>query len=679
MSLKFLALLLAAAALTGVLLSAGSIIGLVGMELYESTPEEVYHRQTYSDRYYFSVDLVHRYASLELGGLPEEYLNEYYGDEWLYETYPEGSYFYAIYNDSGDRVCASEGMIPEEAECYEVQLGGIWYRCQVSAENVPAGKEVYSDSWYDAEADEFVDILYVKKQVTGYTVRLFLTEDAVTYDSFFALLEGLYAIRYQLFWIFGGLLLLFAAAAVCLCCTAGRKPGTGELRPGGLNRLPIDIYTAVCVVAGGMLIAAISYLLDLLDNGSLTKLMLHLLLAAAVGLSVVIVALLYAWVAQLKAPERFWIKNSLVGRIFRLLGKFLRWIGRGLRRGVRWLHSLFRLLPLVWQWLVAFALMMALPPLLLVLWIMNMDWNTGAEVFFGLLFLLSVAADIGIILYSSYCFGVLMKGVQRMSRGDLNAKVSTQYLVGCFRDFALRLNSLSEAAYIAAEKQTRSERMKTELITNVSHDIKTPLTSIINFVDLLQKPHTEAQQQEYLEVLSRQSAQMKKLIEDLMELSKANSGNIAVNLQAVDAVETVNQALGEFADKLEAAGLTPVFRQPEEPVQITADGRLVWRVLFNLLSNVVKYAMPGTRLYIDLTRAEDSVVLSLKNISRSELTVSADDLLERFVRGDASRTGEGSGLGLNIAKGLMEAQRGRLQLLLDGDLFKVTLIFPAAE
>ena len=231
---------------------------------------------------------------------------------------------------------------------------------------------------------------------------------------------------------------------------------------------------------------------------------------------------------------------------------------------------------------------------------------------------------------------------------------------------------------VAAQKQLKSERMKTELITNVSHDIKTPLTSIINYVDLLQKPHTEAEQEQYLEVLSRQSLRLKKLIDDLMEMSKASTGNMTVDIAKLDAVESVNQALGEFADKLDKVQLIPVFRHTEESIPMMADGRLVWRVMSNLLSNAVKYAMPGTRLYIDLMRLEGKVVISIKNISRDELNIDADELMERFVRGDDSRNTEGSGLGLNIAKSLMELQKGQLQLLVDGDLFKVTLIFPGA-
>ena len=172
---------------------------------------------------------------------------------------------------------------------------------------------------------------------------------------------------------------------------------------------------------------------------------------------------------------------------------------------------------------------------------------------------------------------------------------------------------------------------------------------------------------------------MKRLIEDLMDLSKASTGNIQVNITKLDAAEAVQQALGEFADKLESASLTPVFRYPDGEVLVMADGRLMWRVISNLLTNAVKYAMPGTRLYLDLQQHDKTVQLSMKNVSREELKTSAEELLERFVQGDESRNAEGSGLGLNIAKSLMEIQNGHLHVALDGDLFKVTLTFRAAE
>ena len=321
------------------------------------------------------------------------------------------------------------------------------------------------------------------------------------------------------------------------------------------------------------------------------------------------------------------------------------------------------MLPLMWQWLVAI-------PLLFFLLLINIGSASPA----GILLRMGIVLLATVYLASS--FGTLLAGARRMRDGDLGTKVDDKMLVGCFREFADSLNGLSDVAVVAAREQLKSERMRTELITNVSHDIKTPLTSIINYVDLLQYPHTPEQEKEYLAVLSRQSARLKKLIDDLMEMSKAASGSLPVEITQVDAGEAINQALGEFSDKLAAADLTPVFRQPEEPVLMMADGRLAWRAMSNLLSNAVKYALPGTRLYVDLSRAGENVVISMKNISREELNVSADELMERFVRGDTSRNTEGSGLGLNIAKSLMELQKGQLQLLVDGDLFKATLIFP---
>ena len=228
---------------------------------------------------------------------------------------------------------------------------------------------------------------------------------------------------------------------------------------------------------------------------------------------------------------------------------------------------------------------------------------------------------------------------------------------------------------MAVERQLKSERMKTELITNVSHDIKTPLTSIVNYVDLLQKPHTPAEGEQYLEVLARQSQRLKKLTEDLVEMSKASSGSIPVNLAPVNVVELVNQALAEYEEKLQRANLPVVLTAPQPEILVSADGRLFWRVMDNLLGNCVKYAQPGTRVYVDVVKYEKKVMISVKNISQAELNLPAEELMERFVRGDSARNTEGSGLGLNIAKTLMSLQKGKLNLVIDGDLFKAVLLF----
>jgi signal transduction histidine kinase len=228
----------------------------------------------------------------------------------------------------------------------------------------------------------------------------------------------------------------------------------------------------------------------------------------------------------------------------------------------------------------------------------------------------------------------------------------------------------------AVEQRLRSERLKTELITNVSHDIKTPLTSIVSYVDLLKKEELPEKATEYVAVLDRQSARLKKLTEDLVEASKASTGNVSVQLQPIVVNEILHQAMGDYEDRLNAGHLEVVLNTYEGNLEALADGRLLWRVLDNLLSNVCKYALAGTRVYVDLGVRGEMVFLEMKNISRDPLNIDAGELTERFVRGDASRHTEGSGLGLNIAKSLMDLMGGGFTLSVDGDLFKATLTLP---
>ena len=242
------------------------------------------------------------------------------------------------------------------------------------------------------------------------------------------------------------------------------------------------------------------------------------------------------------------------------------------------------------------------------------------------------------------------------------------------------MNSINVAVSNAVSKQLRSEKLKTELITNVSHDIKTPLTSIINYIDLIKKEDVDTQPlKDYVEVLGRQADRLKKLVVDLVEASKISSGNIKLECTQIHMQEMLYQASGEFVDKFEARNLTLVENIPQEPLYIRADGRRLWRVLENLFNNVAKYAMPNTRVYVDLIDLGTEVKFSIKNISEQRLNIEAKDLTERFIRGDISRSTEGSGLGLSIAKNLTELQGGKFYVYLDGDLFRVTITFPKLE
>ena len=273
----------------------------------------------------------------------------------------------------------------------------------------------------------------------------------------------------------------------------------------------------------------------------------------------------------------------------------------------------------------------------------------------------------------------LRRGTVQIVGGNPDFKIDTTHMYHDLARHAGQLNDLATVISTAVDQRIQSERFKAELITNVSHDLKTPLTSIINYVDLLKKQEIRNPKAlEYLDVLERKSQRLKKLTEDLVEASKASTGTLPVHLERLGMVQLLQQALGEFEEKFAASGLTLVPAFPEEEAYIMADGRHLWRVLDNLLSNCNKYALEGTRVYLDVRRESGRVLLSVKNISRQPLNIPAERLMERFVRGDASRTTEGSGLGLSIARSLTELQGGEFRLDIDGDLFKATLSFSEA-
>lgn len=275
-------------------------------------------------------------------------------------------------------------------------------------------------------------------------------------------------------------------------------------------------------------------------------------------------------------------------------------------------------------------------------------------------------------------YNKLSRGAASVAAGNSKDKIDTTKMFSIFRGTSENINNIGDGIAAAVSEQMKSERMKTELITNVSHDIKTPLTSIINYVDLLEKKDigsSDSEAAEYLEVLSRQSARLKKLIEDLIEASKASTGNVEMHIEPVNAAMIISQATAEFADKMDSKSLSLVMNLPENAPDIQADGRYLWRVIDNLLNNICKYSMDGTRVYIDINENDSDVAISFKNISSTPLNITAEELTERFVRGDSSRNTEGSGLGLSIARSLTELMGGRFHIAIDGDLFKITLIF----
>ena len=371
---------------------------------------------------------------------------------------------------------------------------------------------------------------------------------------------------------------------------------------------------------------------------------------------------LCAFAAQCKAGTV--LRSALIARIARFLWRIVRSLFLGLWR-------IARSLPLIWKTALAGLILVFIEFVLF----MQDYYGTLAAPFLAL-----KLAELLAALYIALNLRTLQKGGEKLARGDFSSPIDTKYLIGDFKRYGQELNDVQSGLEQAVQEQMKAEHLKTELITNVSHDIKTPLTSIVNYVDLLKKediPSPEAR--EYIAVLDRQSHRLKKLTEDLVEASKASSGVLNVDLQPTDVNVLFSQIEGEYQERLAACQLTLVTQPPAPGTVIRADSRLLSRVMDNLVSNICKYALPSTRVYVVSTLSREAVTISFKNVSRDELNISPDELMERFVRGDASRHTEGSGLGLSIARSLVQLQGGRFDLAIDADLFRADITFPLSE
>ncbi len=446
-------------------------------------------------------------------------------------------------------------------------------------------------------------------------------------------------------------LLLAILLYVFLLCSAGHREGVEEPVLIRQDKIPLDLYLAV---TAGLFLLLTWFLAEGIDTGRY-PIILSVIGVCALGYAILFAACSMTLAARLKVGK--WWQNTLVWRIFRFI--------------FRLISRVFRAIPLASQAILGYLIFCILGAVLSFLVI-----DDGS--FVSLLLLLALfVAGLALLCAAVFQMKALQTGVEALAGGRLDHKVITADLYGPFRRHGENLNRINEGISKAVEERMKSERFKTELITNVSHDIKTPLTSIINYIDLLKKEDLSGTRAaEYVEVLDRQSQRLKKLTEDVVEASKASAGVIPVHPDRTDAAELLEQALGEYGERLEQRGVTPVTAVPEDGAVILADGRLLWRVFENLLQNICRYAQPGTRAYFDVQHRNNTVEIVIKNISAAPLNISAEALMERFVRGDASRGSEGSGLGLSIARSLTELQGGTFDIQLDGDLFKVCLRFP---
>ncbi len=516
---------------------------------------------------------------------------------------------------------------------------------------------VYEERAYE---DENGDMHYTTVERSPVSVTVYIPREALSGRGQLLLnvVDTAYTVRYAVLVILGVSVVMLIVLLCYLYAAAGHRKG-GVVALNHLDKVPFDLLTAA---VGGIAIISV-----LLINEAAFASDLFLIVVLAVVLSLdYFVALGYTLTLATRLKTRTLLKNNIIYKLWSVAAK-------GFKRLFSWLKYLFRSIPTVAKTAVITSAVGLFQFIIIAIF-------TYYPVERTLLFLLFTVADVAVIISLAILLKRIKEGGEKIAAGDLEHKIDTKYMYGDFKDFADSLNNINEGLSVAINERMKSERFKTELITNVSHDIKTPLTSIINYVDLIKKEEPENENiKEYIDVLDRQSSRLKKLIEDLMEASKASTGNLAVNLSVCEAGVLLSQTVGEFDGRLNSAGLIPVVNIPEKPVKIMADGRHLWRVFDNLMNNICKYSQVGTRVYLDLLESDGKAQITFKNISKYELNITGEELTERFVRGDKSRNTEGSGLGLSIARSLTELQNGSLEIDIDGDLFKVTLNFDTVK
>lgn len=474
---------------------------------------------------------------------------------------------------------------------------------------------------------------------------LLRTEEAPSYSY----LLDMWLVEHTTLTVF--LTVLFAALALFFFCflmaSAGHWAGHEGIHLTWLGKIPADVWLIVLLCTFFIGWEAFYY-----GWGRV------FFCAALVPLALLF---LCALAAQCKAGTV--LRGSLLARLGRFVWRIVRALFLGLWR-------IAKNLPLLWKTALVMAGVFFLEMLFVLAGYGSVDG----------IFVIMKAVELLAALYIALNLRTLQKGGEKLANGDFSSPIDTKYLIGDFKRYGQELNDVQSGLEQAVQEQMKAEHLKTELITNVSHDIKTPLTSIVNYVDLLKKediPSPEAR--EYIAVLDRQSHRLKKLTEDLVEASKASSGALNVDLQPTDVNVLFSQIQGEYQERLAACQLTLVTQPPAPGTMIRADSRLLSRVMDNLVSNICKYALPSTRVYVVSTLSREAVTISFKNVSRDELNISPDELMERFVRGDASRHTEGSGLGLSIARSLVQLQGGRFDLAIDADLFRADITFPLSE
>ena len=461
---------------------------------------------------------------------------------------------------------------------------------------------------------------------------------------------------------------------IFLLCSAGHKNGREGITPSAIHEIHLDVYTVVVAVGAFTgLYLAFGWI-------GMNSSMINLIVLVVLFAAEVIWCTLYFMELAIRLKMGKWWQNTILYRVFRFFGRFCKRVFHGIVK-------LIRGIPMVWR-----TALLCLAVCVVEFFGLMLFYNdTDVLLFFWAIekFILC-----GAITFVALMCKELQEGSEALADGDLNYKLDTSHMVLSFKEHGENLNSIGEGISAAVEQRMKSEHLKTELITNVSHDIKTPLTSIINYADLIGKEvsgdvkdtgdgaGTETAQEreqhisEYAEVLLRQSQKLKKLLDDLLEASKATTGNLEVHPEVCDVSVLLSQAVGEYEQRFSEKKLETIVKQPEETVKVMADDRHLWRVFDNLLNNIYKYAQAGSRVYLNVEHDGQNANIIFRNMSAYPLEMSPEELEERFTRGDRSRHMEGNGLGLSIAKSLTELQKGDMEIVTDGDLFKVVITLP---
>ena len=559
---------------------------------------------------------------------------------------------YQITDIVGNVISRSKGFKADSAPTYTVWYGVL---------KDPSGKitDIYDHDNSIHTSDEGSEY---------YSVTLLLTRRASLYnkvDLYSKLVHIAYQLRYAVYFIALINLLILIACFIALMYASGRRPDTDQFYPGPLHKMPYDLLFVLCGIIG----IGLCFIGDGITSGYVDDI-ITVICIFGLGLVGLNMFLGLCMSAASRIKQHTFIKNTIIYRIINLIGRILRSLWGLLKNLHRFNISLLRGLPLVWKTGLVFCGISLLEMLIIV----GTDGDLGA---IATAWFIEKLILLPLILYVALTLRRLQKSGTALANGDLSYHTDTKGMIWDFKRFGEDMNRIAEGMGIAVEDRLKSERMKTELITNVSHDIKTPLTSIINYASLISaEPCENHTITEYSEVLVRQSEKLKRLIEDLVEASKASTGNLEVLLAPCDAGTFLMQASGEYEEKMQQADLTLITKQPDKELRIMADGRRMWRVFDNLMNNICKYAQPETRVYLTLEEQNSNAVITFKNTSREPLDITEEELMERFTRGDASRNTEGNGLGLSIAKSMTELQGGSMRLTIDGDLFKAILCFP---